>query len=123
MMLGLDEMHAGKFEDAARLRNQIDTRILGDWESYLYYLLETGLSIYDKTAQGLSGEADAATKEFVKNGLAQGGVWADKIFSASFRQTLRSVLSMNQNGWLKFYLRARAELSWLLFQINNPYGR
>ncbi|HEX9961976.1 MAG TPA: tetratricopeptide repeat protein, partial [Pyrinomonadaceae bacterium] len=38
MMLGLDELHAGKFKNAAGFFGQIDTRVLGEWDGYFYYL-------------------------------------------------------------------------------------
>jgi hypothetical protein len=123
MMLGLDEMHAGKFEAAAQFFHQIDARVLDNWDRYFYYLLETGLSIYERNASGSADEADKLTKELVKNALSEGNFWADKMRLRSFRQTLRMALSMSRNGWLKFYLRGRLALSWLRFQINNPYGQ
>ncbi|MDQ3801387.1 MAG: tetratricopeptide repeat protein [Acidobacteriota bacterium] len=122
MMIGLDELHAGNFENAAQLFSQIDTRVLSDWDRYFYYLLETGLAIYEKNARGLKEEADELMKEMVKDSLADSTLRADKVRLNSFRRTVETALAMSRNSRLKFYLRARLALSWLYFQMTKNYA-
>ncbi|HEY8562003.1 MAG TPA: C39 family peptidase [Pyrinomonadaceae bacterium] len=111
MMLGLEALHAGDYETAARRRAQIAAQVMDEWDGFFYFLLEKGLEIQRLHAAGDAQAARAATKEMVKNALSVPDIWTDNIKSAAFDRSLGAALEVNQSLALTLALRGRALVS------------
>lgn len=107
MMLGLEEIYAENYQAAADILRQINTQTMSGWDSYFYFLLDSGLEIYQKSAGNQPGEVDAAIKEMVNLSLAQPTIRSDKMMRASFNQSVKAALKLSRSRWLKIWLPLR----------------
>jgi tetratricopeptide (TPR) repeat protein len=110
-MLGLDEIYAGNYENAARMLGQINPQTMTEWDKFFHFLLETNLEIYRKASGGLLNEAQNLTKNMVKISIGLPNLWEDNIMRENFDRSLRLALNLSQSGWLNFSLRLRVLLA------------
>ena len=107
MMLGLSDIHTGKYESAEQFYAQINPQIMEDWDRYFYFLLETGLHVHRAAASGEMKESKETTVKLVKVSLENQGLWKDNIKHENFNKSLKAALAVNQSYRLSFWLRAK----------------
>lgn len=111
MMIGLEEMQNGDFENAIEIFAQINPRTMSSWDNFFYVLLSESLEIYHRKRNGTIEEVHLLTENLINNCLSLPYLWQDSITRHYFEKTIKILLNLCESGWLKLRLRFRIFLS------------
>lgn len=116
MMIGLDEMNQGNFEQAKSIFAQINPRTMSEWDNFFYVLLGESLEIYHRKQNGAIDEVHLLTENLIANCLSLPYLWHDNIIRHYFEKNAKVVIGLCDSSWLRFKLRAKILLSRRVFR-------
>lgn len=116
MMIGLEQVNNGSFEEGFAIFAQINPRTMEEWDNFFYVLLSESLEIYQRKNNGAVDEVHLLTENLINNCLSLPYLWNDNIIRHYFEQTVKTLLSLCESSWLKIRLRFKILSSKGLFK-------
>ncbi|MEZ5426039.1 MAG: tetratricopeptide repeat protein [Pyrinomonadaceae bacterium] len=111
MMVGLEAVYAGNYDEAQKALINTDPRVMSYWDRFFFDLLEKSLEIWQLTLERKQKEAEDRIRKLLYFWAFDPEISGDRVMRDNFDLSLNAALHLCESKWFRFRIKVRRFVS------------